>query len=300
MDSAAVTALLDDVSNWGRWGEDDRAGTLNLIGAPQRAAALSMATGGQLVSLARPVGPRRASDYGSEFVHFMTSSGLELPAEGAATVGDWMAMGLHGRVNTHLDAHSHIFWNGRTYNDLPAADVSASRGARKGGLEPWFDGAITRGVLIDIPRARGAAVAPGEAVTAAELSACLTAQGVRLEPGDALAVRTGYDQAYASGAATAGAPGLDISCVRWLRAKDVAVLLSDATHDVAPPQYESCEYPIHTACIVAMGMWLVDNADLARLSEVCEQRGQYAFCLVLVPTKLKHATGAPVNPIAVF
>ena len=27
---------------------------------------------------------------------------------------------------------------------------------------------------------------------------------------------------------------------------------------------------------------------------------EFAFCLVLVPTKLKHATGAPVNPIAVF
>src|ERR1700722_2556447 len=109
MDTADVTALLDDVSNWGRWGRDDRAGTLNLIGARQRAAALSLATGAHLVSLARPVGPQHASDYGSEFVHFMTSSGLELPAQGIATVGDWIAMGLHGRVNTHLDAHSHIF-----------------------------------------------------------------------------------------------------------------------------------------------------------------------------------------------
>lgn len=42
-------------------------------------------------------------------------------------------------------------------------------------------------------------------------------------------------------------------------------------------------------------MWLVDNADLRQLAAVCAERGQYAFCLVLAPTKLKHATGAPVT-----
>ena len=34
-DAAMVDQWLEDLSNWGRWGEDDQLGTLNLITADQ-------------------------------------------------------------------------------------------------------------------------------------------------------------------------------------------------------------------------------------------------------------------------
>ena len=38
-DAAKVTALVEKLSNWGRWGADDQLGTLNLITPDVRAMA---------------------------------------------------------------------------------------------------------------------------------------------------------------------------------------------------------------------------------------------------------------------
>jgi len=232
----------------------------------------------------------------------MTGSGYEVPAEGMGVLGDWVAMGLHGRVNTHLDAHAHIFWDANTYNGLTADDCTASRGARHGGVEPWFHGVIARGLLVDIPTLRGTkGLEAGDSVTADELDRWMDLHEVESRPGDFVVVRTGFDEnPHRASDLETGSPGLDISCVRWLREHDAAVLMSDATHDISPQLYEACAHPIHTACIVGMGMWLVDNVDARALSRACAERNRYTFCTFMAPLLLKQATGSPVNPVAVL
>lgn len=302
MDRAEFNHLLCSISNWGRWGEADRAGTLNLVGGDQSGAALRLAAEGATVSLARPIGPRRTSEYGSEFVHFMTGAGSDVPSQGMVSIGDWMAMGLHGRTVTHLDAHSHMFWDGQTYNGLTGEDCTASRGTAHGGIEPWFGGVVARGVLVDIPLLRGVdSVDPREPVRPEELDRWFSDQSLKSVPGDLLVVRTGTDGwPDADIGGPKGSPGLDLSCLEYLRAHDVAVLASDATHDVSPGRYDFCPFPVHTGCLTSMGMWLIDNADLRPLVAACAGRGRYEFCCVLSPMKLKHATGSPINPIAIF
>ena len=48
--------------NWGRWGDDDQIGALNLVSPAKRLAALALARTGRAVSLSRPYskapGPR--------------------------------------------------------------------------------------------------------------------------------------------------------------------------------------------------------------------------------------------------
>ena len=302
LDRQAMSSLLAEVSNWGRWGDSDRLGTLNLIGSPQIARALSTVGDGNLVGLGKPVGPRSNSEYGSEFLHFMTSSGHEVTDEGMGALSDWIAMGLHGRVNTHLDAHAHIFWDGKTYNGLPANDSTASRGTAKGGIEPWFQGVMARGILVDVPMLRQVtSMGAGDSVRAEELDQWMAQNGIVPAPGDAIVIRTGVDDwPRAATGTNGGSPGLDISCVRWLKEHDTAILMSDATHDVFPRQYEACAYPIHTACIVGMGMWLVDNVDARRLVTACVELDRYTFCTVMAPLLIKHATGSPVNPVAIL
>jgi kynurenine formamidase len=48
---------FDSLSNWGRWGDDDRLGTLNLITAEKRAAAGRLIQDGSIVSLSRDMDP---------------------------------------------------------------------------------------------------------------------------------------------------------------------------------------------------------------------------------------------------
>ncbi|MFD0447334.1 hypothetical protein ACFQ10_41210 [Streptomyces indonesiensis] len=56
------TGASEDLpNNWGRWGEDDERGTLNLITGEARARGAAEARTGRTVSLALPIRRRRSS-----------------------------------------------------------------------------------------------------------------------------------------------------------------------------------------------------------------------------------------------
>ena len=57
---------------------------------------------------------------------------------------------------------------------------------------------------------------------------------------------------------------------------------------------------MHQVGIVAMGLWILDNADLERLAEACAERNRWEFMLTVNPLRIKGGTGSPVNPVAVF
>ena len=57
---------------------------------------------------------------------------------------------------------------------------------------------------------------------------------------------------------------------------------------------------MHAIGIVAMGLWLIDNLDLETLSAACARLGRYEFCFMLSAMLMQGATGAPVNPLALF
>jgi kynurenine formamidase len=300
-----VIKYFDELSNWGRWGPDDEAGTLNLITAQAKARAAGLVRDGISVSCSRMLAPRPSRWVGFEYTHRMNSSGEAAPEDGSGTASDWFGLSFHGYEHTHLDAHSHVFWNGQMYNGRSAALCTTARGALAGGVEPALAGIVSRGLLIDGPQIRGKDwLDPGEALYPDELDGWLTAQRLTPEAGDVLWVRTGRDAAAAAGhgydQGAEGSPGLSPTCLPWLREKDVSVLVSDIANDVRPSSYERLGSPIHVIGIVAMGMWLVDNAQLEPLLRECRRSGRYEFMSLVVPLALRRSTGSPVNPVAVF
>ena len=42
------------------------------------------------------------------------------------------------------------------------------------------------------------------------------------------------------------------------------------------------------------------HRDLEELARACAERRRWEFLLTVAPLRLQHATGSPVNPIAVF
>ena len=48
-----VLAHLNEDGNWGRWGNDDQVGAVNMVTQEKRAAAARLAQTGQAVSLSR-------------------------------------------------------------------------------------------------------------------------------------------------------------------------------------------------------------------------------------------------------
>ncbi|MFD0655130.1 hypothetical protein ACFQ2Y_48195 [Streptomyces malaysiensis subsp. malaysiensis] len=53
-DARLLQRYIDACSNWGRWGEDDQIGTLNLVGPEQVRRAARLARQGRTISLSLP------------------------------------------------------------------------------------------------------------------------------------------------------------------------------------------------------------------------------------------------------
>jgi kynurenine formamidase len=296
-------------SNWGRWGPDDELGTLNYITPRKRQEAGTLVREGVAVSCARPI-RYGEPDITLPVAHFMTGTGESANPEGQGGASDQFVIGPHGTELTHLDALCHIMWKGRMYNGRPARLVTA-RGANALSIDSLADGVVTRGVLLDVTRVRGRELEPGEGAVPEELEAAEAAQGVRVESGDVLLVRTGHLKRRARvgrlpvdpanpAAAILQYPGLQAGCLPWLHERQVAMIGCDTANDPQPTTYGPFRFPIHVVGIVFMGLWLLDNCNHEELAATCERLGRWAFQLVIAPLRLTNATGSPVNPIAIF
>ncbi len=276
-------AMYRERRNWGRWGTNDQVGAINLITAEKRSAAAGLVRNGRTVSLSRLFEPPQ---------HFMTKSSL---GGGGGFVMDYLGFIYHGATITHIDALCHIWdgdgmWQGRD----PDVEIT-TQGAHFADITHWNTGIITRGVLLDVPRDRGVPhVTRERPVMGAELEEIASAQGVAVEPGDALLVHSGWQSAIDSGEA-AGA-GLHPSCAEFIRDRDVALLgwdLMDGRSASGLP------WPVH-GVLFNFGVALLDNARLEPVAEACAEEGRYEFMFMLLPLNVARGTGSPANPIAMF
>ncbi|MDB5466916.1 MAG: Cyclase [Phenylobacterium sp.] len=304
MSGDELTALFEQVSNWGRWGPDDERGALNHIGAAEVASAAALVREGRTVSLSRdfPTQPGPENPWPAQ--HHMVIAGDDpcVPGvDGLEVSTDYIGIAFHGMASSHIDALCHVFAQGRMYNGHPATDVK-STGARRNTIMAARDGVVGRGVLLDVPRALGVPfMDPEHLTTAAELQATEAALGVTVGKGDLLMVRLGRDVRRAAMADQA-VPGLDPRVVAWLHERQVAVLGGDGVHDPIPSGvvHRDWAMPIHMLGLAGMGLHLMDNLDLEPLAGVCAELGRWAFQLVAAPLRIAGGTGSPLNPIAIF
>ncbi|MBI1735250.1 MAG: cyclase family protein [Candidatus Rokubacteria bacterium] len=297
---ADVARYFERLNNWGRWGQDDQKGTLNLVTADKRAAAVALARTGRTVSLARDLTAQPALDH-----HML------LPLEwGKNSVAlDYFGLIFHGVTITHVDALCHVDYDGKVYNGVPFKDSIKHGGAKWGAIDPTFDGIVTRGVLIDVASLRPEGyVTAGNPVTPPDLDAAAERARVRVEPGDVVVVRSGretYEQkagnvwAPPAGVPAPGTrPGLHISCLEWLREKDVAAIAWDMM-DERPVGYGDLHFGVHLG-IPILGLTLIDNTYPERLVAACREENRSEFLFTALPLRLAGATGSPVNPVAIF
>jgi kynurenine formamidase len=292
-----VLGFHKTLSNWGRFGARDQLGTLNLITPEKRAAAAALVKSGRTVSAARPLPTQPGLENPTPVVHHMTGTATE------GWGGDYFAIAPHGFATSHIDALCHIFHEGKLYNGYPIEKVTA-HGALELGIHELRDGVVSRGVLLDVPRARGVPfLEKSEPIFPEDLERAERDAGLRVEPGDVLLVRTGrwaLREARGAWDPRLSLAGLDASCLPWLHARGVAALGSDGVSDVIPSRVLGVPMPIHTVAIVALGLHLLDNLELEPLAAACEAESRWAFLLTLAPLVLYRGTASPVNPIALF
>ncbi len=308
----AVPVAFADVAarvrNWGRWGDRDEIGTLNLVDDAARRRAAGAVRRGKSFALGLPLSEVEGIQMG--FIPGRvnpTRSMVQIneplsadPAWGCSSE-DVVTMAL--QCATHWDALAHFSYGGVLYNGYPASSVD-ERGAGRCGIHRLTT-VVGRGVLLDVARALGTAVLePGYAITPDDLTAAADLAGVDSEPGDLVLVRTGQmvhlsPPARDLLAYTTPSPGLTIETAEWFHARDVAAVATDTlTFEVFPCQYEDLYLPVHLLHLVEMGMTQGQNWVLDALAEDCAEDGRYTFLLEATPLRFTNGLGSPLNPTA--
>jgi kynurenine formamidase len=303
---ADVKELAASVRNWGRWGDDDRIGTINLItDEVVRRAAAEVRTGKRF-ALGIPLdqtGPQIGIIPGRTNP-LRTMVAINAPYTGDpadfCTSDDTVHMGI--QACTHWDGLGHVSYEGNLYNGVPASSIDAS-GSTVLGIQ-HITTLITRGVLLDVARAKGVdRLEGGYAITGADLDEAAELAGVDVLPGDVVLIRTGQIQLFHAGDKVGyvfPTPGPSLQSVRWFREHDVAAVATDTiTFEVFPGEREDAPLPVHLLHLVDMGMTQGQNWDLEALAADCADDGRYTFLLDATPLPFTNAVGSPVQPVVV-
>jgi hypothetical protein len=105
---------MKELSNWGRWGDQDELGAANLITPAKRKQALALAREGKAISLAHDVPQEKAVDTPA----FLDRTVVTV-APGVALDRYQYTGTYHGVIHSHLDAvDCHIMVDGRGYNGV--------------------------------------------------------------------------------------------------------------------------------------------------------------------------------------
>jgi kynurenine formamidase len=303
----ALEEIARKVSNWGRWGADDERGTMNFVTPEVVRRAAACVRRGAIFSLGLRFdaeGPQFGQGGRTNPLHIMTATQNQMTPDpaGPRYADDVVVMGL--QCATQWDSLAHVHYGGRLYNGHPASSVT-SAGAERNGIDKMADGIVSRGVLLDVARLRGVEVmGPGEVIQPADLEAAERRQGIRVERGDVLLVRTGYmrvftvygDRVYYM----KQTPGLGVQCIAWLHAREIAAVASDTNMvEVYPPEDPAVLFPLHALCIRDMGLTLGEMFDLEALAADCAADGVWE-CLFTAPAlRVTGGIGSPLNPLAV-
>lgn len=313
-----VRALADKHKNWGRWGDDDERGTLNLVTPEHITAAAALVRQGKSISMALPyddAGPQTGAFGRFNPIHLMVRDGADVIAGTAVRdfyggndrhfrgTDDMIIMPLQS--GTQWDAPGHVVFENKIYNGFGAEWVS-SKGALKGSVRNAAGSMVGRGVLLDLPRALGVDwLQPGHAIDGDQLQQAADLAGLDVGVGDFVFVRTGaMARARAEGAwgdyAGGHAPGLGLGSVDWIGERDIAAVAADTWGlEVLPNETPDVFQPMHIIFIVHMGLWLGEIFDLEPLAADCADDGVYEFFFCGPPLPFTRAVGSPLNPTAI-
>ncbi len=216
--------------------------------------------------------------YMAEYLMACSHSGAHIDALGHMTIGE----------------DNHWYGGGNTAEHL--TDHGPSVGDAE-HLPPFF----TRGVLLDPPTYRGIDALPaGDPVGAEELQAVAKHQGVEVRPWDVVLIRTGYLKYWPDAEAMEAhkTAGPDLSAAEWLLERGVVATGTDTeTFEVMPTPDRGSPanpQPVHTKLLIENGIYLLESIYLEEIA----RDWVYEFLFVMLPLKIRGATGSMVDPLA--
>jgi len=289
--------------NWGRWGEHDEIGALNLIGADEILAATALVRQGKVASLAQPLSKKTpVPSHRTGLLHFMDRDGGDYAAGARSVHGfqfaeDSVVMPLH--LGTHIDGLCHAWCEDQLYNGHASTEITSTRGAKKCGVDK-LPPIVTRGILLDVAKRHGSPLPNGYSIGIEELKETVELAGIELKSGDAALIRTGWleDQAGKRGHDINfnEEPGIDVSAALWLANSGAVMVGADNYAIEAMPFPEGTIFPVHQRLIRDHGISLLEGLALREFAQL----GINEFLFVAAPLPIVGGTGSPITPLALY
>jgi len=299
-----TTQSTDERTNWGRWGDDDERGALNLLTPERVRAGAAAVTTGKVYGLGIPIQSSGVPllDYRGTPMRLTLLNesddgryAMMGCAEGTGTHEDVLVLASH--TTSHMDALVHVYEGHQHYNGVAAAEMKTNTGAGRLGIEK-VNAFAGRAVMLDIAKLKGDTwLEPGYMIMGADLEAAEQAQGVSVGAGDIVLIRTGYLDFWFQKNPDVGfaQPGIGLEAGAWLADRDVvAVGCDNAAVEVIP--FDTGDFlAVHKQLLVRRGIYLLEFLNLSELSQDECDTG----LLSVGPLKVTGATGSPINPIFV-
>ncbi|HRK18318.1 MAG TPA: cyclase family protein [Hyphomicrobiaceae bacterium] len=291
-----------------KWGAEDQAGASNHITPAKILDALKSVKSGKVYELGRL--------YESSMPKFGDRA-FTLRIPGAPTGGPlgnnrviWNDEFLSteiGQVGTQFDGLGHIGVavkgedksEMRFYNGFTVTDIASPTGLKKLGME-HVKPIITRGWLFNIAATKGRRMNLGEEIKVADIEAAMKRQNINasdIKPGDALFFHTGWGALWGKDNVEfgKGEPGIGLEAGAWCIKQQPCVVGADTWGvEVVPNPDSKLAFPVHQELLVKNGIFIHENLDFTDLANDTVN----SFAYLMMPLRIKGATGSPGRPIA--
>lgn len=284
-------------SSWGLWGESDKLGTLNLM-TPERAVR-----GAGCVSTGRA------------FRLDVRLDEIDPPLYGRQALRHTV-LGDAGHDDViEINTQAATQWDGFRHVRHPDFGFYGGIDDADHGIEHWSARIVGRAVIADVARwreDRGRPLDPsaGEHIRAGELRETLDAQGVGLEAGDVLLVRTGWlswyrrldarERAALPGSFRVSGLSSTEDTLRFLWDAHVAAVAADnPSLEVWPATSWTPEHAIHFSLLCLLGIPIGELFDLDALAEDCANDGRYDAFITSAPLIVSSGVASPPGAICV-
>jgi len=292
-----------------RWGADDQAGASNWITPEKIVDALKSVRTGKVYEIGR-IYEADMPKFGQRSFSLRipgTPSGGPVGANKVIWNDEFLSTEI-GQVGTQFDGLGHIGVAAkdadrsemRFYNGVTAAEMHDAYGLKKLGVE-HVKPIITRGWLFDMVGLKGRNMNLGEEIKVADLKAAMERQKIAeadMKPGDAFFLHTGWGSLWKKDNETfgKGCPGIGLEAAAWCIEKQVCVVGADTWPvEVVPNPNSKIAFPVHQEFIAKHGIFIHENLDLSALAA----DGAASFAYVMMPLRIKGATGSPGRPVAI-
>lgn len=280
-----------------RWGAGDERGSGNHMKPDAVLRAAQLIRTGEVFELAHVLSPNMPF-FGTRRFDITLKRTFMNPQPNRRGSNEELISTELGQVGTQLDAFNHQTIGDSLYNCFKNDEVATRTGFTKLGVEN-VGMLMTRGVLLDIAALKGVEMLSDTyEITVKDLQDAMARQNVKMQPGDAILIYTGWSRLWNKDNAryVRSNPGIGVAAAEWLVKQNPMLIGADNwSVEVVPSPDPQASQPVHQIMLPVHGVHLIENL---RLEDLASNRA-YEFAFIVQPLKIQGGTGSTVSPVAI-